>query len=135
MRRQKKRILGKVITDARVPVPYRQKAQNAGWFVKKVKEIHSESSDKQIAKIYGQNRYALLTSDKLAHTHNVKNGFIGYIYIDGKISPEEDSDYLKKFYDVISTVDKKTVKGHIVHISKEKTGYDRKKFLKKQSES
>lgn len=127
MTKTKKRILGHIVTDARVPVPYRQKTQQAGWYVKRVNEIHSESSDEKIAEIYGKNRSALLTTDKTAHTHNVQNGFIGYIYIDGKVSPEEDQEYIKKFSSVISTLNKTAIEGCIIIIDKKKP-YERKKI-------
>lgn len=130
MSKLKKRTLGHIVTDARVPLPYRKASQEAGWYVLKVKEIHSESSDSQIAEIYGKNRAALLTTDKTAYTHNTENGFIGYICIDGKVSPEEESEYLEKFKQVISTLDKRSIEGYIVTIDKKRKSIGRNRLLR-----
>ncbi|PIZ64890.1 hypothetical protein COY14_03620 [Candidatus Roizmanbacteria bacterium CG_4_10_14_0_2_um_filter_36_9] len=131
MTKPKKRVLGHIVTDARVPLPYRQKTQEAGWYVIKVKDTHSESSDEKISEIYGKNRRALLTTDKTAHTHNASRGFIGYIYIDGKVSADEDSEYLAKFSNIVSTINKDIIEGYLIIIDKKNTSYERKKISKR----
>ena len=109
---------GIATTDAKVAPPYRKATAKAGWQVKRVLPQHWELSDRDIAIRYGKGQSILITHDKRAHTHNVPNGFIGYLYLDSTVRKDEEQMYIKKYTNVITKLRSTDIKGYSYYIKK-----------------
>ncbi|NTU46227.1 hypothetical protein HGA88_01235 [Candidatus Roizmanbacteria bacterium] len=120
---------GVATSDAKLGPPYRKATTNAGWTEKRVQPYDHELTDPEIAKKYGKNKSILVTEDKTAHTNNVPQGFIGYVYLDST-TKDEESEYVIKYENLMRKISRKDIEGHYLYLPKSKKSYEKKKLPK-----
>ncbi|SRR6266568_149988 len=117
---KKKTTRGLLVADRGVYPILKTTASQCGWSVKTLPlSIKDTLQDSTIARMYGKGRSILLTYDKLAYTHNTKNGFIGYIEYDSIPTKVEFDDFILYFKEVISSFKRKDIDGYRLIIHKD----------------
>lgn len=111
-KRLKKR--GKIFADQGTYVEFIQIAQELNYEVTVHPKYLTNISDTHIAEAYGKGN-VLLTHDKTAYQHNVKDGFLGYVEYDS-MPKHKIKSCLDSVRDALSSTTTKELKGYRLQI-------------------